>query len=501
MRRSTSWWRASSGERLALGLLIFAACASREVRQGAAAEHVTLFFSAEVRGYLGPCGCSENMRGGISRAAQVIAQARTEPGTVVHFFDCGDGLFGEPTLPEAAVPQQELKAKTLAQAWKAMGLEARAPGPLDDARGAAFHEALGLPELGPGGSTLVDRVAVLRAASVSQAQQLAVTARKQGARFVVALVAQPYGALLEGTASEVDLLISARAKDAVSSEENRLGGVSPRIAQLQSKGRSLLRVDVRFTGEGRVEWQRGDAEVNREVASLDERIELLRAQVNEPMMAAERKALIKAKLEEVLQRREALASTPPVVPVDRPTAVARLIPLESTVPKEPKVAALETAYDRDVGLINLAWAKEHGTSCPAATTETPGIVGSAKCITCHHEEGEVWRQTKHPLAYTALTKVGKEHHLDCVGCHVTGWQQPQGVCRIDQTVGRTEVGCESCHGPGSAHAEAPSKKNIRGAVSREVCVTCHDRENSPHFDFEAWVPKVLGPGHGFTARE
>ena len=35
-------------------------------------KKVTLFFSAEVRGYLGPCGCSENMRGGISRSMNVF---------------------------------------------------------------------------------------------------------------------------------------------------------------------------------------------------------------------------------------------------------------------------------------------------------------------------------------------------------------------------------------------------------------------------------------------
>lgn len=497
MRRSTSWWRASSGEWLALTFLLLS-CTTRETRPARIPEHVTLFFSAEVRGFLGPCGCSENMRGGIARTAHVIEQARQEPGAVVHFFDCGSGLFGEPSLPDAAVPQQQRKAKALAEAWKTMGLEARVPGPLDDAAGAPFRQALGLPSLPERGFEVVDGVGVLRAADLPAAAALATQARSQGARFVVALVSEPFPALLAASdsAKGIDLVLSSRAKDALSAEENRLAGASTKVVQLQSKGRSLLRVDVRFHGDGAVEWVRGDAERDREVAALDERIELLRAQENEPMLAEARKALVKAKLEEILQRRETLAATPTPTPEDRSSAVARLIPLESTVAREPKVAAIEAAYDRDVGLLNLAWAKEHGTSCPAATPEKPGIVGSAKCITCHHEEGEVWRQTKHPQAYTALTAVGKENHLDCVACHVTGWQQPQGVCRIDQTVGRTEVGCESCHGPGSAHAEAPTKQNIRAEVASATCTQCHDRENSPHFDFETWLPKVLGPGHG-----
>jgi predicted CXXCH cytochrome family protein len=58
------------------------------------------------------------------------------------------------------------------------------------------------------------------------------------------------------------------------------------------------------------------------------------------------------------------------------------------------------------------------------------------------------------------------------------------------------VGCESCHGPGSLHAEDPTPKNIVRSPGRELCVTCHNPENSPHFDFATYLPRVLGPGHG-----
>ena len=104
--------------------------------------------------------------------------------------------------------------------------------------------------------------------------------------------------------------------------------------------------------------------------------------------------------------------------------------------------------------------------------------------------------TKHPRAYEALQNEGKQYHLDCVGCHVTGWKQPQGVCRIDQTEGRREVGCEMCHGAGSLHAAGPTKTNIKSDVTAATCTGCHDAENSPHFDFDAYVAKILGPGHG-----
>ena len=84
-------------------------CTSKDVRPSSAPSHAKLFVTAEVKGYLGPCGCSENMRGGIARTAFQVAQARQGSG-VVFFIDSGDALFGQEQLPVEAVLQQERKA-------------------------------------------------------------------------------------------------------------------------------------------------------------------------------------------------------------------------------------------------------------------------------------------------------------------------------------------------------------------------------------------------------
>ncbi len=492
-----------------LALLLAVGCTTKEARPSAppaAAVQATLVISADVKGYLGPCGCSQNMRGGLSRAAHQVHLAR-QAGHPVFFLDAGDGLFAATALPDDAVPQQERKARALAAGWKAMGLATRAVGPFDDARGAAFREGLGLPETPQGTFTRLDAaghaLAVVSAGDVAQARQVATLARRAGARVVVAFVPAPFEVLLRESAEahEVDLFVSSRPRDELAAEENRLGGGGPKVAQLQSKGRSLLRVDLHLRGEGAVGWPRGDAEQARELRGLDERIELLRGQVNEPMMDEALRALRQAKLVELIARRQALAAEPLPLPEAGNVATARFLPLESTLPTQPEVEALERAYDVDVGLLNLAWAKAHGQSCEPATVERPGLVGSALCVACHPEAGAVWQRTKHPHAYASLAAKGKQHHLDCVGCHVTGWRQPQGVCRIDETAGREEVGCESCHGPGSPHLANPIKGTIaRPALKRDVCVGCHDLENSPHFDFDTWLPKVLGPGHGLPSQ-
>ena len=100
----------------------------------------------------------------------------------------------------------------------------------------------------------------------------------------------------------------------------------------------------------------------------------------------------------------------------------------------------------------------------------------------------------------------KQFSLDCIRCHVTGWQQPGGVCRIDKTefggagvsghgVGRRDVQCESCHGPGSEHAADPPE-HIQVDVTAPMCMRCHEAANSPHFDYGRYRPYIVGPGHG-----
>jgi hypothetical protein len=445
------------------------------------------------------------MRGGLSRVATLVARARAE-GQEVRYLDVGDGLFPAGALPEAAVAQQELKAAALARSLLAMGLAVRTGGPTDDARGAAFRAGLGLPELAPGTLRLLEvggrRLAVARAGSLSAARALGADARRVGAAFVVAVVDQPFEALLPALEEgpELDLVLAASLSSGLAGEQSRVaGGPLVKLVQVQSKGRSLARVDLTLAGGGRGRWLPGSADRERELASLDERIELVRADVNGARLEDALRALRREKLEELIARRAALAAEPLPPPPPGSSATLRLLPVESTVPAEPGVAALERAYDLEVGRLNLAWARAHGQDCDAPAPGRPGLVGAVVCGTCHPAALQVWQGTRHAQAYRALEAVGKQYHLDCIGCHVAGWQQPGGVCRLDRTAGREEVSCESCHGPGSPHLANPVKGTIARGVARGACVGCHDRDNSPAFDEATYLPRVLGPGHGLDA--
>ncbi|MGZ6144192.1 MAG: multiheme c-type cytochrome, partial [Myxococcales bacterium] len=146
--------------------------------------------------------------------------------------------------------------------------------------------------------------------------------------------------------------------------------------------------------------------------------------------------------------------------------------------------------------------------------------GVHTCVECHQQQVEFWAQTRHAHAYETLLAVKKQYSLDCIRCHVTGWQQSGGVCRIDRTefggpgvpavsslgdtkyragVGRRDVQCEDCHGPGSEHLEDPTG-HIRAEVAATVCMRCHEPANSPKFDYAKYRPFIVGPGHGEPLR-
>ncbi|MGQ9541424.1 MAG: multiheme c-type cytochrome [Armatimonadota bacterium] len=94
-----------------------------------------------------------------------------------------------------------------------------------------------------------------------------------------------------------------------------------------------------------------------------------------------------------------------------------------------------------------------------------------------------------PDAQKDASYVGTEQ---CRGCHGAGSRQggaePVAVAWSKTKHASVNVGCEQCHGPGSKHAQAPSKKNILtypNVASSVVCAQCHgtigaDYEQSGH---------------------
>jgi hypothetical protein len=132
---------------------------------------------------------------------------------------------------------------------------------------------------------------------------------------------------------------------------------------------------------------------------------------------------------------------------------------------------------------------------PAAKGQ-PSYVGVEACANCHEEPKKVWDATSHAHAYDTLKKQFKEANLDCVSCHVTGYDKPGGST-VTHVSDLENVQCEVCHGPGSLHADKPEKVKIPIAKpTPESCIECHHPPHVHVFDPKAKMADILGPGHG-----
>ena len=186
------------------------------------------------------------------------------------------------------------------------------------------------------------------------------------------------------------------------------------------------------------------------------------------------------------------------------------VPLDSRFPHSEPMHALLVAYQKQ--LEDLGWEGLGLRPVPDPKQKVNGkFVGTKECRNCHEPSYDVWKKSGHAKAWETLEELqpSRIHDPECVSCHVVGWHPTKyfpyenGFWTEKTTPHLVDVGCESCHGPGEKHVWAETygdeaeRERYRQAVvitkedSREwQCVTCHDLDNSPEFDFDTYWPEV-----------
>jgi len=139
-------------------------------------------------------------------------------------------------------------------------------------------------------------------------------------------------------------------------------------------------------------------------------------------------------------------------------------------------------------------------------------VGSEKCKRCHEHAYEVWKKTPHAHAYDTLVVKAKQpgnrqYDPECIVCHTVGFGYKSGYVNETKTSHLKNVGCESCHGPGSVHVLNPNDTtwhqrinpwkylppNKRELATDQFCQKCHDQDNDVNWingGFKRNWPKV-----------
>lgn len=130
---------------------------------------------------------------------------------------------------------------------------------------------------------------------------------------------------------------------------------------------------------------------------------------------------------------------------------------------------------------------------------TAVYVGTASCARCHGEAATALSLTAHAHALATLEDANASRDPRCLRCHVVGWGRDGGFPGraapgapedAPTPEALANVGCEACHGPGSAHVAAPAAGYGDLPADGSACVACHTIETSPDFRWDARWPLV-----------
>jgi len=519
-----------------VALAVFPGC--RRAPAAAAGAPTTptlrLYVVSTTAGALEPCGCTKDMLGGVDHAAAFIAKdAKDAKESLI--VGAGPLLFMNPKAEEARAVQDLWKAEALAAAFADLGLTAWAPGANDWAAGEAELRRLsglaradvlaanlrgssagakatriveagghriGLagvsepkgPFGGPPGVEIDDPLPALEGALAELRRQkaevfVALVAADRGRAlrlaeqvhgFHVLVVGKPYD---QGEGNDPAIPPTLVDDTLVVQAPNHLQGIVVLDLFVRGSlpfkdGTGIAALERRQSLESRAaelerrirEWEAGNTAKKEDVAARKKDLEALRSEL--------------AKLEK------------PAPPSEGSFFQYRVEEVRERLGSSKTVGDRIGEYYRRVNEHNKEAFKDRVP--PPVRAGESKYIGAEACGNCHDKAYEFWTKTPHAAAYTSLSKQHKEFNLDCVSCHVTGYEKPGGTT-VTHVEGLQAVQCEVCHGPGSRHEDDPADTSalVRSPPKTLCAPACH---HPPHVPADwnvdrAWEV-ILGKGHG-----
>lgn len=497
-----------------------------------------LYLVSDLAGALEPCGCVKDQLGGMDHFGALVA-AEKDKAKASGVLSAGPLFFMDMELAADRRAQEIAKAETIAASMKAIHLLALAPGRNDWAGGAdtlknlvATSDAplaagnvvapglapakwtktkVGGVELGIIGVAAPDKSKLpldgVTSSAAADAVKTAVAAlQKDGVQAIVVLAAVGRGEAKRIADVNPELLAVLVGSTGGGGEANTtappaesIGGVL--IVETGNHLQTVATLDLYpregASGSGLVKFADGTGvERTRKREELAGRIAELRARIAtwETDKSVEKKDVDARKVElaKLEAERDALDKTPP--PATGSYYRYAMREIRDNLGADGAIKSQMSAYYKKVNDSNKLEFADRKPKPPAKGE--PSYVGVDSCTNCHEEPRKVWDQTTHAHAYNTLSSQFKEFNLDCVSCHVTGYDRPGGstVTHVDDL---KDVQCEVCHGPGSLHAAKPEKVAIPVAKpGADMCLSCHHPPHVHAFDAKAKMAEILGPGHG-----
>jgi nitrate/TMAO reductase-like tetraheme cytochrome c subunit len=418
-------------------------------------QALNFLFTCDVRGRLVPCGCFSGQLGGLTRISTFFGPPQAEEIRV----DVGDALAG-------SADYERIQYGYLQQAFARMSYEALNIGHREARLNAAQLRALkAQAPVTMLSANLLDRAT---GAPLFETHKIV----RHGA-WRIALVG-----LME-TRGLGEILGEGLL---VEEPEVALGKLLPTL-----KSQADAIVLLAFADEAAL------AALARQFNEINI---ILGGKVRQPsqQLVQENRSLILATTNEsravgVLQTR--------VLAAHRVEAIKGEVSLVSDqIPQDDAIAALAIAYRDEIRRTKLA------IDDPATLQEdmVPGVqaraayAGTESCAQCHAGAMQAWAKSGHAHAFASLFAFKADADPNCISCHTVGFGNPSGYERKWAGAKLADVGCESCHGPGSQHvAERTAGDEVTmrfRPIGAGDCQKCHHGEFSRPFAWDEFWPLI-----------
>jgi hypothetical protein len=413
------------------------------------ARPLVLVVSGDTAGWIVPCGCTPNQSGGLPRRAACLADLRRRGEVVV--ADAGGA-------PGGTSAYDRFKFEAVLQGEKAMGIDAHNLGAAEAALGADYLREVGRKWDVPFLSTNV------RAGGGDPVAPPVRIVARAGRRLAILGVLGPRHA----------------------APGLRIG--PPREAVLdtlrQIAGRYDSAVVLAYLAE-------------EELTAFAEGLPEADAVIGGPTGQAIAPRRIGPTLLASATRQGKFLVQLAVPPPGSPGRwQGQIVELTDRFPDDARQVANIARFRAALGRRDFTAAETSLTS--TLTGQLPdgfAVAGARACTRCHAEDDGAWRHSRHAHAWQSLEQGGAQADPECQRCHTTGYGLPGGFQSARRSPDLVQVGCESCHGPSGQHVRDPKVRTACFAEAKNRCTTCHDRENSPKFAYDAYWAKIR---HGST---
>ncbi len=161
----------------------------------------------------------------------------------------------------------------------------------------------------------------------------------------------------------------------------------------------------------------------------------------------------------------------------------KIVPLDEKIADDPVMLEKVNGFKKKLEEMRLSL---RGTHLPVKGSASEQFLSEYECRKCHEKIFTALQGSAHEGSLASLAKRGMAQEADCLVCHVTGYEYQNGFDDRPPNNRLGNVQCEACHGYGSLHR----RDGHWAAEARASCAGCHDKKNSPNFDFATYWDKI-----------